>query len=118
MKNVAKFLVGVALILSTGVSAQKIEPKFEQVGKIVKGIFYHDNGQIAQVGCFKDGRLHGEWVMFAEDGTKISIGTYEEGKRTGEWFFWKSDGQMLREVTYENGHVNNIVEWAISREIL
>lgn len=110
MKSV---LTGVAVVLfSLSMKAQEPQPTFERVGEMVKGIYYHDNGQIAQVGCFKNGKLQGAWVMFDKNGAKISLGHYNQGKRTGEWFFWKPDGEALREVSYYNGKLLSVVEWS------
>ncbi len=98
-------------LISLSLSAQKIEPKIEKNGSTMKATFYHDNGQIAQVGYFEDGRFEGDWVMYDQNGKKMAIGTFHEGKRTGEWFFWKRDGQALREVTYLDGRLVSVVEW-------
>lgn len=96
--------------------AQPKEPKFEVLNDtMVKAIYYHHNGEISQIGCFKNGKLQGEWIMFDENGKKIAIGEYKEGKRTGEWFYWKPNGQVLREVTYCDGKLVNAVEWEKSR---
>ncbi|MDT0606341.1 toxin-antitoxin system YwqK family antitoxin [Croceitalea rosinachiae] len=110
----------ISVIFTVGsftMNAQKIEPKYEKVGEIVKAIYFHDNGQIAQIGCIKNGKLQGEWVMFTESGKKIAIGHYDEGKRIGEWFFWKVDGEALREVTYSEGRLVNVIEWNNSKDI-
>ena len=106
-------LTGLAVVLfSISMTAQTPEPTFEVVGEMVKGIYYHDNGQIAKIGCFKDGRLQGEWVMFDKNGIKISLGHYNQGKRTGEWFFWKPDGEAMRVVNYHDGKLLSVVEWS------
>jgi len=113
-----KMIIVLALVYTTCSNAQLKEPKFEVLSDaMIKAVYYHPNGQIAQIGCFKHGKLQGEWVMFDEVGKKITVGEYEEGKRTGEWFYWKPDGEALREVTYCNGKLVNVVEWTNSRAI-
>lgn len=110
MKSVLTVLA--VMLFSISMVAQRPEPTFERVGDMVKGIFYHDNGQIAQVGCFKDGKLQGEWVTFDKNGTKISLGHYNQGKRTGKWVFWRPDGEAMREVSYRDGKLLSVVEWS------
>ena len=112
MKAVVTGLI--VLIGSIAMNAQKIEPKFEVKGKLVKGTYYHDNGQIAQTGNFRNGKLVGKWTMYAENGKKIALGSYEDGKRTGEWFFWKANGEALREATYIEGRLVSVIEWSNS----
>ena len=115
MKTTAKLLVFATLALSFSLSAQKKKPEFVKVGSMIKAVYYHENGSIAQMGCFNlKGKLQGEWVMFAQDGSKISIGSYENGKRNGNWFYWKPNGEMLREVSYTNGRLVSLVEWTNS----
>ncbi|MEL6305530.1 MAG: nicotinic acid mononucleotide adenyltransferase [Bacteroidota bacterium] len=112
MKTTIKILSFTIFFISAWVSGQqKPEPTFEVAGNMVKAIYYHENGQIAQVGCFKAGKLQGEWVMFDENGTKISLGSYDKGIRTGEWFFWTTDGSKLREVSYADGKLVGVTEW-------
>ena len=55
MKNIAILLV----LFSFTLNAQdSIKPKFEKEGELTKVMFYHDNGEVAQTGYFKDrGRI-------------------------------------------------------------
>lgn len=117
--RLVKTIVVLVFLCTTYVDAQKKEPKFEVLNDaVVKAIYYHNNGEISQIGCFKNGKLQGEWIMFDENGKKIAIGEYKEGKRVGEWFYWKSDGEALREVTYSNGKLVNVIEWTNSKALL
>ncbi len=115
--KLVKTITILALALTTFVSAQKKDPKVEKVGNMLKVTFYHENGEIAQVGCLKNGKLQGEWTMFSETGKKIALGYYEEGQRTGDWFFWKPNGEALREVTFYDGKPTNIIEWSASKAL-
>lgn len=113
VKTIAIFI----LAFTACANAQKKDPTIKKVGNMLKVTFYHDNGEVAQIGCLKDGKLQGEWNMFSEDGKKIAVGYYKEGKRTGEWFFWKINGDALREVSYDEGKLINVVEWSNSKSI-
>ncbi len=119
MKKALKLLVFASVVLTTTLNAQRKEPEFIRTGSMVKAIFYHENGAVAQIGCFNlSGKLQGDWVMFAEDGTKISLGSYDNGKRNGEWFYWSKNRDMLREVTYSHGKLISVVQWSTSSPTL
>jgi len=93
--------------LSFGVVGQEINPKYEKKGNAVKATYYHPNGEIAQKGLFKEGKLSGLWMMYNQQGDKVAQGYYLDGKKTGKWFIWE-DGQ-LNEVDYiDNKIVNHV----------
>lgn len=98
-----------ALSLSFMVQAQHKGPKAEKVGDQVKATFYHENGEVAQIGYFLNGKLNGEWKMFDQTGKKIAMGQYDQGHKTGKWFFWEEDG--LKEVDYQENRIASVVKW-------
>jgi len=106
MKAATLFL---AFILSLSLNAQKAAPIFEKDGNMVKATYFYENGQIAQVGHFLNGKLEGEWKMFTPEGKKLAIGEYSQGKKSGKWFFWK-EGE-LSEVDYLDNRIANVTEW-------
>ncbi|WP_041326910.1 toxin-antitoxin system YwqK family antitoxin [Robiginitalea biformata] len=91
------------------IEAQQPEPQFERTDDLVKATYYHENGAVAQTGFFRDGQLHGEWIMFDTSGKKVAIGQYDAGNKTGKWFFWEEDN--LREVDYSDNAIVNVVNW-------
>ncbi len=103
------FTIILALTFSLSLMAQEHQPKFEKSGKLVKATYYHDNGEIAQMGYYLDGKLHDEWNMFDADGKKIAMGEYQKGLRTGKWFFWNKDG--IKEVDFADNKVVNVVKY-------
>ncbi|NKI26677.1 nicotinic acid mononucleotide adenyltransferase [Arenibacter sp. 6A1] len=98
-----------AFIFSIAINAQEVKPVFEKEGKLVKATYFHENGQIAQVGHFLNSKLHGEWNMYNEKGEKLAAGKYEKGTKTGKWFFW--DQKVLREVDFNANAISSITEW-------
>ena len=98
-----------ALSLTFMMQAQDQRPKMEKAGDQVKATYFHANGEVAQVGFFLDGALHGEWKMYDESGKKIAMGQYENGNKTGKWFFWEEDG--LKEVDYRDNRIASVVKW-------
>lgn len=101
-------LLALALVFSVTLSAQENKPTFVQEGDMVKATYYHDNGNIAQVGYYLNDKLHDQWVMFDEEGKRIAMGRYHMGKRTGKWFFWHQND--LKEVDFEDNKVVNVVK--------
>lgn len=91
------------------ISAQNANPMVEKDGDLLKATYFHDNGEIAQVGHFMDGKLHGEWIMYDNSGKKIAIGQYDLGEKTGKWFFWDEEG--LKEVDYRDNQIASVVKW-------
>ena len=81
-----KIIITGALLISSFIFAQNVEPKFEVVDKMVKATYYHDNGQVKQEGFYLDGKLHGKWVSYNDKGVKETIGEYDKGDKVGKWF--------------------------------
>ena len=98
-----------ALSVSFMMQAQDKSPKMEKAGDQVKATYYHDNGEVAQVGYFLSGKLNGEWKMYDAAGKKIAMGQYDQGVKVGKWFFWEEDG--LKEVDYEDNRIAAVVKW-------
>ncbi len=97
-----------ALFFSAALMAQEAKPTFEKEGEMLKGTYFHANGEIAQTGYFMDGKLHGVWKMFDENGNKIATGTYTNGKKTGKWYFWK--GEELSEVDFIDSKIASVTK--------
>ena len=97
--------------LSLSVNAQgNIKTEFVNSGNnLVKVISYHEDGSIAQTGCLKDNKLHGEWASFDMDGNKLSLGTYNMGEKNGKWFFWSNAD--LTEVNFKDNAIIDTVNW-------
>tara|TARA_Y100001935_G_scaffold255119_1_gene266629 strand:+ start:1830 stop:2189 length:360 start_codon:yes stop_codon:yes gene_type:complete len=108
MSIMKKTILFLAFVFSICTYAQDNKPTFEKVGDMVKATYYHDNGEIAQTGYYKDGKLHGEWEMFDEKGQKVAVGTYDMGKRAGKWLFW--EGKMLKEVDFTDNRIASVVQ--------
>ncbi|MBW2961921.1 toxin-antitoxin system YwqK family antitoxin [Mesonia aestuariivivens] len=104
------------VILGVSVYAQEVKPNFEKKGEVIKGTYYYDNGEVKQEGTYnKEGKLHGEWIMYNAEGDKTAIGNYEKGVKTGKWFFWKKD--ELVEVDYANNQIADVTNWQSSNTI-
>ena len=100
MKN----LVALVVLLISGIGfSQSAKPVLEAEGQLVKATYHYDNGNIQQVGYFKDGKLEGKWIAYDAQGNKLSVGEYSNGQKTGKWFFWND--AKLSQVDYSNNQV-------------
>jgi antitoxin component YwqK of YwqJK toxin-antitoxin module len=88
----------------------------EIVNNTVVSTYFYENGQVAQKGSFKDGKLHGSWVAYDENGKKTAMGFYEQGKKVGKWFFWTSQG--LNEVDFQDFRVASVTKWTQGEAIV
>ena len=99
----------IAFSICLSLSAQDIKPKYEQERDMVKATYFHDNGEIAQVGYYLDGKLHDLWSMYDDQGEKIAMGQYQMGKRTGKWYFWNKE--EIKEVDFADNKIVNVVKY-------
>ena len=51
-------------------------------------------------GQYKDGMLHGKWMMYYENGAVGAVAMYENG--AGLQKGYSSDGQLITEIPYED----------------
>jgi len=73
-----------------------------------------NRGQIPLVSQanFKDGKLHGKWVIYDAHKRKLSEWEFIDGKRHGRSTWWYLSGAKMREITYEDSTINGLVyEW-------
>ncbi|UGU17256.1 nicotinic acid mononucleotide adenyltransferase [Sinomicrobium kalidii] len=115
MKNITLIA---ALLFSGFLFAQEpdVKPVLEKEGDLVKATYFHDNGEIAQKGFYKNGKLHGEWKAYDIEGNKVASGKYDEGKKVGKWFFWTTEN--LNEVNFENSKIVSVTKWGNARPVV
>lgn len=108
MKNIVIFIV--MLCVGFTYAQDKNEPTLKKEGDNTAVIYYHENGEISQIGMFNaEGKVHGEWKMYDLEGNKIALGSYENGKKVGKWFFW--EGESLKEVDYIDSKIVSVNKW-------
>jgi len=64
---------------------------------------WHENGQKAEEGEYKDGKRVGDWMYWRENGKKLREGQFANGREVGVWTSWYENGQKLGEIQYANG---------------
>lgn len=109
MRSCRLLLLCSAIFFGGIVAAQENNERKElhQKGDIIEAIYYYEDGQIAQKGTYKDGKLHGEWVAYDINGETKAMGKYDRGVKSGKWFFWNEE--RLSEVDYENNVIASVI---------
>ncbi len=64
---------------------------------------YHDNGNPAVAGEYRDGLRVGVWTRYYEDGTKRAQAEFEDGLQHGVLISWGPDGSKIYEQYFEGG---------------
>jgi len=54
-----------------------------------KWVWSYDNGQVGEIGFYKDGKKEGKWKWFFKDGALKATGSYKNGKPVGarKWYY-------------------------------
>jgi tetratricopeptide (TPR) repeat protein len=67
---------------------------------------YFENGNIRQLGQFKDGAEIGKWTIFYETGEEYVTLNFENGVQQGNYMEYSKEGQLLRKLYYVNGNAS------------
>ena len=101
-----KYLLIVVIMMSGFAFSQDNNPVLEAEGQMVKATYYYANGNVQQVGYFKDGKLNGKWTSYDASGNIIEknfftdvVGVLEE-KST---FTYDTRRNITGEKFYRNG---------------
>ena len=105
-----RFIMALAVfVLMVNVSvAQAVEPTFEKQDDLVKATYYYDNGNVKEVGFFKDTKLHNQWISYSEEGNIKVVAFYKEGKKDGKWYL--VGDSSVKEVTYKSNEIIKVEE--------
>lgn len=86
-----KYLL-IAILMISGISfGQTTEPVLEAEGQLVKATYYYDNGDVQQVGYFKDGKLDGKWTSYDVNGNVKATAEYKNGQKSGKWMYFSNN---------------------------
>lgn len=99
-----KYLLIAMMMLSGMAFAQSNEPLLEEENKLVKATYFYDNGNIQQVGYFKDGKLDGKWTSYDANGNVSAIAEYTDGVKSGKWMYF-ANNVTTAEVDFSNNKI-------------
>ena len=74
-----------------------------------EGKLYHENGKLAIIGNYKNGEREGKWKLYRKNGKLEEIGNYKNGKQEGEWKHYHENGELKGIGNYKNGKAEG--EW-------
>jgi len=94
----------ITLMMVSGAIFAQGEPQLEVVGQLVKASYYYENGNLQQVGFFKDGKLDGIWTSYNENGSVKAIAEYLDGQKSGKWQYFDNN-VAVKEVDYTNNQI-------------
>lgn len=72
---------------------------------------YHENGQKAWEGEYRDGKREGPFTTWAANGTRTGLSQVEGGLVHGTSTQWAADGRKIREETYQRGKLHGEARW-------
>jgi len=99
-----KYLLIVVMMVSGFVFSQGNSPVLEAEGQLVKATYYYENGNVQQVGYFKDGKLDGKWTSYDVNGNVSAIAEYTNGVKSGKWMYF-SNKLTTAEVDYTDNRI-------------
>jgi antitoxin component YwqK of YwqJK toxin-antitoxin module len=66
-------------------------------------ISFYPGGSIREIGYLKDGKMHGQWVLWNESGARQGVANYQTGKKVGTWRIWDHQGELVYTIEYAKG---------------
>lgn len=80
---------------------------------------YHDNGQLKERKCYRNGKLEGESEFWYNNGRIFTRGLYRDGKQEGCRKYWCTNGEFWRREFYRDGMLDGKYEvWDSGRLVL
>ena len=68
-------------------------------------ITFHENGQVKEVGCFRNGRRDGVWKQYNDTGVLLARAGFRNGERQGVWEFRNDADSPMGRLTYASGRL-------------
>jgi antitoxin component YwqK of YwqJK toxin-antitoxin module len=70
-----------------------------------KFVKYHENGQKASIGQFKNGEKHGVWKTWDSNGKLEAVAHYKNGEKTGKWIIKDEADHTTFEISFSHNHL-------------
>lgn len=68
-------------------------------------ITFHENGQVKEVGCFRNGRRDGTWTQYSATGVLLTRAGFRNGERQGVWEFRNDADAPVGRLMYTAGRL-------------
>lgn len=90
----------------------------------LRHIDYHSNGELAYVLNFRNGRLHGQFLMQDSLGRTLVSGQFFQNAKVGYWRYYNDTGELISEGNYLpkvlifRGKEFNILVYGLNNELI
>jgi len=74
--------------------------------QLYKVTSYYKNGQVKEIGHYKNGERHGSFTRYSESGLKEASAFFYSDKKDGLWIFYDQHGNVKHYVFF---HKNDII---------
>lgn len=92
---------GFSAAFANGPESVEKNKKVEQLSSnLFKVTYFHDNGEVREIGFYKDSQMYGQWNTFSEEGQLLTEGYFMDNKKVGTWKFYDMDGQQIGAVQF------------------
>ena len=97
----------------------QIKAEFSAAGEsVVWASYYYPNGNVRQVGRYKNGTPDGFWQSWDENGKRTCESYYVSGVKDGKWLYWTEEGTVQYEVYYDDNEIVDYTKWTRSDVVL
>lgn len=69
-------------------------------------ITYHENGQVKELGCYRQGKRDGVWKQYSDTGVLLAQAGFSNGHRQGVWVFRNVEDQTIGKLMYTSGQLS------------
>ncbi|HRF82617.1 MAG TPA: hypothetical protein PL070_21325 [Flavobacteriales bacterium] len=87
-------------------------------GTRIHFITFHENGQVKEVGCFRNGRRDGVWKQYSDTGVMMARASFRHGERQGTWEFRHAEDTPMGHLTYASGRLTQGQQYGSSGELV
>lgn len=74
-------------------------------GQLVRIVSYYPNGDLKEVGHYKNGVRHGSFVSYDQNGIKNCTAYFFSDKKDGVWSFYNAEGELVRTVFFNQNEI-------------
>lgn len=73
--------------------------------------YFYKSGKLKASGAFVNGQMEGEWKFYRENGDLCQIGYFKNSVRTGLWIKFDREGNVINKKFAFNGFNHNDLEF-------
>lgn len=86
--------------------------------KVIGKRFFHENGSIARISSYENGKLDGMSTWYYDSGEVNATCNYENGKREGDYTVFRKNGKVRGIRPYADGKLHGITKWIYPNDVV